>query len=109
MGFKEQVAADISSTFLNVGEFGATREIDGESIACALFDETLSPTGRGRRSEQGTDGVYVSESTLRVERSSLEAMPVTGQRMNIDGNLATVQAVEDEQGMLIILLRWFES
>jgi len=99
MDFKAQAIADLP-TFVNVSEFGDTLEIDGASVACVLVnDETTDDR----------DGVSLLESTLYVHASDFDPPPVIRQRLTIGDRQANVLRVDEEQGILVIRLQWFDS
>lgn len=112
MGFKEQIAADRSAVFLNTAEFGEPRSING-AAAVATVLEAVDLSVRGSGSDAGRavegDGVYSSESVLHARVEDLEAVPVIGQRLSVDGRAANVLHVATEEGMLAIRLHWYES
>lgn len=100
MTLKAQLLADLP-TFLDVGEFAEARSIDGGGAVPCVLDE-----------EKGTytaEGVYLVASTLYVKTASLSAVPVVGQRMTIDGRPGDVVSVTEDDGLLTIRLRWYES
>lgn len=99
MSFRDQAIADLP-TFINVDEFGDTLEIDGAAMACVLVNDE-APTGM--------DGVTVLESTLYVRASDFVEPPVVRQRMTVGGKQANVIRVDQEQGMLVIRLQWYNS
>lgn len=102
MTFQAQLAADLA-TFLNPGEFGAVRDVDGREVPCVLEENTLD------LADMAMEGVYVSEFKLYLRTADVVAVPVITQRMSIAGKQATVVHVDEEMGMLTIRLRWFES
>lgn len=99
MSLRDQVIADLP-TFTNVGEFGSTLSIDGVPMTCVLVNDE-APTD--------DEGVSVLESTLYAPAAGFTAEPQVRQRMDIGGRQANVVRVDDDQGMLAIRLRWFES
>lgn len=99
MSFRDQAIADLPA-FTNIAEFGDIVEIDGVPMACVLVND---------EAPDGEDGVSVLESTLYAAASSFAEMPVVRQRMTIGTRLANVQKVDEEQGMLVVRLRWFNS
>lgn len=99
MSFRDQAIADLP-TFVNVDEFGDTREVNGVTMACVLVNDE-APTGM--------DGVTVLESTLYARASDFLSPPAVRERMSIDARLANVIRVDEEQGMLVIRLQWFNS
>lgn len=98
MTFRTQAIADLP-TFLNVDEFADLVEIDGSAVACVVDEPESTFTA---------DGVAIRETTIYVRSSDLTT-PVVDQRMAIGERLANVTNVDEEQGMLVIRLRWYES
>lgn len=111
MGFKEQVAADLSTVFLNTAEFGDLRSIDGATaVRTVLADEVDSPrAGTGTTDNPGPDGVFAVDSVLYVRVSDLPARPAVGARMSVDGKLGNVVRVAEDEGLFSIRLRWMDS
>lgn len=99
MSLKDQVTADLP-TFLNVGEFGVSIVIDGAAVTCVLVNDE-APTD--------FEGVSVLESTLYARGVDFAQGPVVRQRMTVDGRQANVMRIDDNQGMLTIKLRWYNS
>ena len=99
MSFKEQAIADFS-TFLNVEEFGDTVDFDGVPMACVHVDDEAPSTG---------EGITALESTLTTEASNFDTIPVVRQRVTIDGEQATVTRVDEEQGLVVLRLSWYEG
>jgi hypothetical protein len=99
MSLRDQVIADLP-TFLDVGEFGDTVDIDGIAMACVLVNDD-APTD--------DVGVEVLESTLYARASDFVQLPVVRQRLTVGTRQANVTRVDEEQGMLVVRLRWFDS
>lgn len=99
MAFRDQVIADLP-TFLNVGEFGDTIAIDCVPMACVLVNDE-APTD--------DEGVSVLESTLLARAADFAVEPEVRQRLSVGDRQANVTRVDEEQGMLVIRLRWFDS
>lgn len=99
MALRDQIAADLP-TFLNVGEFGDTVKIDGVAMACVLVDD---------EAPGDQDGVSVLESTLYVRASDFAAAPVVRQRLTVGKRQADIIRVDEEQGLLVLHLRWNNS
>lgn len=99
MSFRDQAIADLPA-FLNVGEFGDTLVVDGVTMACVLVND---------EAPDGEDGVSVIESILYAAASSFTIEPAVRQRMTIGSRMANVVRVDEEQGMLAIRLRWYNS
>ncbi len=108
MGFKDQVAADLS-TFINVDEFAASIEIDGSAVACIL-DETEGTNSLPGAARQPwyQEGTSERDATLYAQSADL-ATPAVGQRMEIGERQANVIKATVTDGLLTIGLRWFDS
>src|SRR3954464_756496 len=100
MSFRDQVIEDLP-TFTDVGEFGDSIDIDGVTMACVLVNDEAS--------RDDLDGVSVVESILYARASDFAVAPEERQRMGVGGRKADVARVDEEQGMLVIRLRWFNS
>lgn len=100
MTFKDQAAADLP-TFLNVDEFAESVDIDGSAVYCVL-------EGNGD-TEAPQDGVIDQDTLLYCKVSAFTELPVVGQRLTIDDEQANVIAVDQDQGLLILRLRWYNS
>ncbi len=101
MTFRTQVLADLS-TFLNADEFADTLEIDGVSVGACVVE--------GNGETPATDGGVENEDTLLyVRASSFELTPVVNQRITVGDKAAHVVGVNEEQGILELHLRWFDS
>jgi hypothetical protein len=98
--FKEQAAADLS-TFLNVAEFGETIIIDGDAVACILDDQDDPGPG--------ADGVTLYDAQLYVRAADFYKQPVIRQRLTVGDRQADVVGVNEDQGMLTLRLRWYDS
>jgi len=102
--FRTQATADLS-TFVNVDEFGVSVDIDGNTVVCVLEDEENPSSG---------DGVTSRESNLYARASQFFKYPEVGNRITIteaekEPRQANVVRVAEEQELLILRLRWFES
>ena len=101
MTFREQAAADLP-TFLNVEEFADTVEIDGVgSVACVV-------EGNGD-TEATEDGVINQDTLLHVRASDFERIPKVGQRLVLDERKGDVIGVSEDQGLLELRVRWWDS
>ena len=99
MAFRDQAIADLP-TFLNVDEFGDDIVIDGVTMACVLVND---------EAPDNEDGISLLESTLYVKASRFALTPAVRQRMTVGDRKANIVRVDEEQGMLVIRLQWFQS
>ncbi len=100
MTLREQVTADLSA-FLNADEFGEVVDIDGSAVTCVFDPVVETPASQ--------EGVLNQDRTISARASDFAEQPVVGQRLTIAGEQANVVAVDEQQGMLVIRLRWFNS
>jgi hypothetical protein len=98
--FREQATEDLP-TFLNVDEFADTVEFDGVAVACVV-------EGNGD-TDATEDGVINRDTLYHARASDFEVIPVVGQRLTIDDDKGDVIAVSEDQGILEIRVRWFDS
>lgn len=100
--FKDQVAEDNITVFLNGEEFADTHNLNGTECIAILQDisvaESLS-TGAGT-----TPGIYGSRMQVNCKKSDLPEVPVTDQVFTIDGKVYLVESCADDMGMLTIQL-----
>jgi hypothetical protein len=105
MTFRAQAIADLP-VFLNTTEFADTLLLEGDSVACVLVEDETE--------RDPIDGVTALEGTLYARVSDLFDPPIVQQRLSIRDALgndrqANVLRVDNEQGMWVIRLRWFNS
>ena len=99
-GFKDMVAEDRARTFLDLGFFGQSAQIEGKTISIMLDDDTLQEM-------QGGQDLAVAESaTLFYARSEdLPRRRPAGQSLTVNGRICTIDKWTEEMGMATIVLR----
>jgi len=106
-GFKEMVAADTSSAFLNLDEFAETVNINGRLVPAVLEDGlTNNPNVGtiGRQIDMFTDGLFRSGITVFLSESDMERIPTAREIMRINGKPYAVLSVKQDVGLLEIAL-----
>lgn len=98
--FKEMIAKDMRSVFINQTEFAEEHTIDGNRVLLVLDRDIYSE----RRESRREDGVYVNYATFFVDEAVLGYRPVENQLIVFDGHQAIVTAVDDEMGMLAVTI-----
>jgi hypothetical protein len=101
MSLQAQVILDLP-TFLNVSEFADTIEINGDQVACVLVNDEAQGA-----SDQ--DGVSLAEFTLYARVADFYKVPAVRQRVSVNHRQANIIRVDNEQGMYVIRLTWFQS
>lgn len=96
--FKDAVAADVISTFINLDEFADLHEIAGTVDVPCILDKIITQSN-------GSDalmGVFVNQLTIYVKVGDIET-PVEGQILSVDGSMHLVRSVSLEDGILVVV------
>lgn len=110
MNFREQLAQDIRSVFLNPDEFGETHFIDGREIICVVDDGMNAMKGSTADGfdNSGMLGIDERVRTLLLAEPDIFPRPVPGQALNIDGEtwrvIPDAGAVTVAEGLLTLKL-----
>ena len=97
--FKEMVARDRFSVFLNVKEFGEEHRVDGKTITVIMDDNTL-------KERQGGQELSVAESSLLLYAAAedLPARRPAGEGLNVDGREYIINDWAEDMGIVTIAL-----
>ena len=110
MGFKEQVAADLTRVFMNPEEFGEHHDLDGTACICVVSGDMTEKRNAvlhdGRRTPDGLHGDYL---TVCVKTVDLPRIPKQGTNFKVDGKRYTVDTCTEDMGMLTITLGAFRA
>ena len=110
MGFKEQVAADVSAVFLNPNEFGERHNLDGTDCICVISGDMTEKRNAslhgGQRTPEGLHGDYL---TVCVRTDDLLSVPKQGTNFKVDGKRYTVDTCTEDMGMLTMTLGAFRA
>ena len=100
MGFKDMVAADRKSVFLDLNFFGETFIVEGKSIVIVLDNDEL-------KERQGGQELAIAESeTLFFARTEdLPPRRASGANLNINGRECLVDAWSEDMGISTVVLR----
>lgn len=104
--FKDQVAADIAATFINVDEFADEHNIDGVVLKAVIdrgIDERDTLFNYERPSHPAY-GVYAENITMYISLTELGYKPEVDQPMEVDGETCIVKSCHDDMGLLTIVL-----
>lgn len=103
--FKSQVEKDNGSVFLNPDEFGATHTINGKEVQSVVQNVlTSAEATTGGSVKEIYPGVYGSHVMVNCMKKDMEEMPVYGMVIDLDDHEYMVEQVNDDMGMLTILL-----
>lgn len=100
MTLRDQIATDLP-VFLNVDEFADSIEIDGATVACVVEGNGDTPAS--------SEGVTDQDVLIYARAADFEKIPVIGQRLTVGDAQAQVVGVSEDQGILILRTRWWDS
>ncbi|MEF2589903.1 MAG: sugar ABC transporter ATP-binding protein [Oscillospiraceae bacterium] len=97
--FKEMVAKDVRSTFLNLEEFGEEHRVEGKTITAVIDENAL-------KERQGGQELSVAESSLLLY-AAVEDLPArrpAGEGLNVDGREYIVNDWSEDMGIATVAL-----
>ena len=97
--FKEMVANDVRSTFLNLEEFGEEHRVEGQTITAVVDENAL-------KERQGGQELSVAESSLLLY-AAVEDLPArrpAGEGLNVDGREYIVNDWSEDMGIATVAL-----
>ncbi len=100
--FKDVVAQDIHSVFLNLGEFSGEHRVNGRSMPVQMDENELLDRDKGRDAHR--DGLYKARRFLFVAASDFGPRPPIGSLLDLDGRQFKITACTEEAGMYSIEL-----
>ena len=101
--FKEQIAADISTTFLNAQEFADIHTVNGQKMTVAVDENEILERDKSRLGTHA-DGLYKSRRLIYVARAEFGPRPAIGAMLSLDGRQYKVTDCTEEAGVLAIEL-----
>ena len=103
--FKDMIAEDMESVFLNLDEFAETHNLNGQDCICILQSHTAKERFLQDNDHRGygTFGTVSGETlTVFVRREELGYAPSEGKRFDVDGDIYYVSTCTEHMGMLVI-------
>ena len=94
-GFKDMVARDALTVFMNMEEFAGLHEINGRRLRCII------DTNEADTAPTMYEGVYPQLTTVNVLSTEMRA-PAVDEILTIDGVIFVVKHVSDEDGLIVI-------
>lgn len=102
LNFKDIIHNDIKQTFLNLGEFGETHDVNGSPMTI-LFDD-IEHVEREKKMKSTMDGIYTRQYFMYVSADDFGPMPAQGKLVSVDGKRYAVVDATDESGIYGITL-----
>ena len=93
--FKDMVARDALTVFMNMEEFAEVHEITGRRLRCII------DTNEADTAPSLYEGVYTLLTTVYVLSSEIRA-PAVDEVFTIDNVMFVVKHVSDEDGLIVI-------
>lgn len=106
MGFKEQVARDNKTVFLNLEEFADVHLINGREMPCIVDNNEQIEREKRAQYKQSfrADGLYVKELLIYVRAADFGALPAVGRLLQFDGKNYLISDAIDEDGIYSLSL-----
>jgi hypothetical protein len=103
MTFREQVAVDVTATFLNALEFAEVHSIDGKDVLCVFDTDADGELAADAGSGIGmAEGVYVTRKRIFCREDDLAKAPRQGKHIDVDGEPYLTLSVAREMGMVVL-------
>lgn len=107
--FKECVAADVGSVFLNRLEFADAHVIDGTEMTVQVDENELLERDKSRLLGVQTEAIYKARRLIYVSKVEFGARPAQGRVLTLDGRPYRVGDCTEEAGILAIELEAVRS
>jgi hypothetical protein len=112
MNFKDQISADVRSTFINHEEFATPHTFGSRQIWAVVEADQSGSNIEGLRGAQPpayAEGVFVSQKIIHVDQIELGPLPREDEKINFDGSNYFVRGVKVDLGIVTILLEAYQS
>lgn len=112
MAFKDRLAADVRSTFINHDEFATPHMYGNRQIWAVVEADQAGSNIEGLRGAQPpayAEGVFVSQKIIHVDQAELGPIPREDTKINFDGSNYFCRGVKVDLGIVTILLEAYKS
>lgn len=93
--FKDMVARDVHTTFLNVDEFSDTHTVNGVEMAVQIDNNEQI----NREKRQSPEGTFRNQKLIYVSAADYGPLPRQGSAINLDGRTYKVVDAISEDGI----------
>lgn len=106
MTFKEQIAKDNATVFLNMDEFAETHTINGVEMPCTIDNNEMVDREKRYQYKRSlyADGVYLKELLIYVKATDFGPLPAIGRLITFDKKSYIVSDAINEDGIYSISL-----
>ena len=98
--FKDALAKDVTTVFLNLDEFADRHNLNGRDVIC-LIDKDLTDQYKKTVSSP-FEGIFVDAINIYVRSEDMERRPVENELLYLDDKMYFVANVSDENGLYVI-------
>lgn len=106
MNFKEYIANDITSTFVNEDEFASKKKINGVSVQVVEDSDELE-----YRIKKNYDGLIIGDVLFYISEAEyakiprVSEIPTANQAIKYDGKASTIISVKKQNGLYEIIIQ----
>lgn len=106
MTFKEQIARDNATVFLNLDEFADTHIINGTEMPCLIDNNEMIDREKRYQYKRSlyADGVYLKELLIYVRAEDFGPLPAVGRVLFVDKKSYVISDAIDEDGIYSLSL-----
>lgn len=106
MTFKEQIAHDNSTIFMNLDEFSDLHIVNGKEMAVQIDSNEMIDREKRYQYKRSlyADGVFMKELLIYVKAEDFGNLPAVGRILTLDGKTYTISDAIDENGIYSLCL-----
>lgn len=106
MTFKEQIAQDNNTIFMNLDEFSDIHTVNGREMAVQIDSNEMIDREKRYQYKRSlyADGVYMKELLIYVKAEDFGKLPAVGRILTLDGKTYTISDAVDEDGIYSLCL-----
>lgn len=106
MTFREQIARDNASVFMNLAEFSEIHTVNGREMAVQIDSNEMIDREKRYQYKRSlyADGVYMKELLIYVSAEEFGKLPAVGRILTLDGRTYTISDAIDEDGIYSLCL-----
>ncbi|RKJ17794.1 hypothetical protein D7X48_20825 [bacterium D16-50] len=106
MTFKEQVAHDNRTVFMNLDEFSDLHMVNGKEMTVQFDSNEMIDREKRYQYKRSlyADGVYMKEILIYVNAEEFGKLPAIGRILTLDGKTYTISDAVDEDGIYSLCL-----
>ena len=106
MTFKEQIAVDNKTVFMNEDEFSETHQINGVEMPCIVDNNEMVDREKRYRYNHSlySDGIYITQKLIYVKAEDFGPLPAIGRLLTFDKRSYIITDAINEDGIYSLCL-----